>query len=331
MRAHRPFLNRRAFLALTGAATATGVFSAPALARNAPAVETFTGTAFGTGWRIRLPGGTETSALRADVTTVLDEVDRQMSPYRSDSDLSRLNTAAAGRCAAPAEMLDVTRAALDLAAASDGRFDPTVGPLVARWGFGPIAGDPQADWTGLTLEPGAIVKDHARLTLDLCGIAKGYALDRLAHRARAAGHDAFLIDLGGELIARGQHPSGRPWHVGIEDPRRDVEGLAEVLGLTDQAVATSGDRENGYTLGDRRYSHIIAPDTGQPVAGPIASVSVIAASAMEADGWATALMAAGSTAGPELARRNGLAALFLLRAGDGLARVTTGAFDSHLA
>lgn len=331
MRAHKHPFTRRGFLGRAGAAAAGMIISAPALARNAIAIETFAGAAFGTGWRISLPEGTDTTALQAEIMTLLDTVDRQMSPYRPDSDVTRLNTAAAGRCAAPADLLKVTQSALDLAAASDGAFDPTVGPLVARWGFGPIDGDPRPNWSGLAVESGSIVKDHARLTLDLCGIAKGFALDGLARLVYAAGHHDFFIDLGGEVFAAGQHPSGRAWHVGVEDPRPGAGGVAEVLALNNFAVATSGDRENGYTLGDRRYSHIIAPGTRQPVAGSIASVSVLAPTAMQADGWATALMAAGTAAGPEMAQHHGLSALFLLRADDGLARIATGAFDEHLA
>lgn len=319
-------LTRRAFLGSAGA-----MLAAPALASGAPAVETIAGTAFATGWRISLPAGAGAEALRAEAQALLGRVDRQMSPYRADSDLTRFNTAGAGACAAPADLLHVARAALDLAAASDGSFDPTVGPLVARWGFGPIEGDTPTDWSGLGLAPDALIKTDANLTLDLCGIAKGHALDGLAALVRAAGHEAFFIDLGGEAIAAGQHPSGRPWRVGVEDPRPEATGLAEVLALDGLAVATSGDRENGYTLGDRRYSHIIAPTTGQPVAGAIASVSVLMPTAMEADGWATALMAAGPETGPALARRHGLSALFLLRDETGLARVTTGAFDRYLA
>ena len=321
----KPF-TRRAFLTASCAALA-----APALASGAPAVETITGTAFATGWRISLPSGAGAAGLVAPVQALLDRVDRQMSPYRADSDLTRFNRAGAGACTAPADLVHVARAARDLAAASAGHFDPTVGPLVARWGFGPIAGDGPADWRALELTPEALVKPDARLTLDLCGIAKGYALDGLAALVRAAGHADFFVDLGGEVIAAGRHPEGRAWQIGIEDPRPEVAGIADVLALDGTAVATSGDRENGYTLGDRRYSHIIDPETGAPVAGAIASVSVLAPAAMEADGWATALMAAGPEAGPALARAQALPALFLLRDGSGLARVITGDFAAHLA
>lgn len=336
-------LTRRAFVGRASAAAAGTLMAAPALATGAPMLETIEGTAFATGWRISLPAGSGAAGLAAHVRALLDAVDQQMSPYRADSDLTRFNTARAGACAAPADLVHVARAALDLAAASGGSFDPTVGPQVARWGFGPITGEAGlgtgpatgpatgADWSDLDLAPDALIKSDPRLTLDLCGIAKGHALDRLAALIRSAGHEAFFVDLGGEVRVAGHHPSGRPWHVGVEDPRPEASGMAEVLALDGGAIATSGDRENGYTLGNRRYSHIIAPETGQPVTGALASVSVLMPTAMEADGWATALMAAGSAAGPALARRHGLSALFLSRAGSGLGRVTTGAFDRHLA
>lgn len=325
----RSSLNRRDLLRLAGAALGTPL-AAPALGRGAEPVHSYTGTAFATGWHIALHGPADPPLLQ-DIRVLLDTVDRQMSPYRADSDITRVNHAAAGACAVPDELRTVTAAALEIAAASDGAFDPTVGPLVSRWGFGPIEGDQTPRWTGLGLDAGRIVKDDAALTLDLCGIAKGYALDRLAGLLAAAGHDAFFVDLGGEVFARGLHPSGRAWQVGVEDPRPETTGIAEVLTLTDRAVATSGDRENGYTLGARRYSHIIAPRDRAPVAGGIASVSVIGPDAMHADGWATALMAAGPETGPALARALDLPALFLLRDGAGLARLTSGDFDRHLA
>jgi thiamine biosynthesis lipoprotein len=231
----------------------------------------------------------------------------------------------------PRELVGVTTAALAIAEASGGVFDPSVGPLVARWGFGVIAGEDRPGWQGLSVLEDAVAKDRDGLTLDLCGIAKGRALDRMATLLADAGLTDFLIDLGGELYARGRHPSGRAWQAGVEDPRPGAARVAEVVRLDGNAVATSGDRANGYTFGGRRYSHIIDPRTRRPVAGDLASVSVIAEDAITADGWATALAAAGAKGGPVLARRRGIAALFLIRDGAGLRRIATGAFDTHLA
>lgn len=321
---------RRRLLAMTGAALAIGqaaLARPPALSSGTAAVDTLTGRAFGSSWRVTLPAGSAGEDLRRDLTELLARIDRQMSPWRPDSEISGVNRAAAS-ARISAETAHVARAALDLARQSDGWFDPSIGPLVHRWGFGPIEGD-AGGWTGLRVDDHAIAKDRPGLTLDLCGIAKGRALDLMADRLRLAGHGDFLIDLGGELAARGRHPSGRPWQVAIEDPRPERRQMAAILVLDNLRVATSGTRRQGYDLGGRRYSHIIDPRRSAPVAGTLASVSVLADNAMTADGWATALTAAGP-GGPALARRAGLDALFLFHEAGGLRRDVTGGFARHL-
>ena len=326
MRLQNPDLNRRGFLALGG----TALVAAATPARAAPLAR-IEGTALGTGWSVALPAGVSLSGLRDRLSALLTGIDAAFSPFRADGAIGRFNAGAAGEAAVSAEIVDVTRAALSIAAASGGAFDPTVGPLVARWGFGPIAGEATAEgWRGIAAGNGHLARRERGLTLDLCGIAKGHALDRMAGLLLEAGHGDFLIDLGGELFARGRHPSGRTWSVGIEDPRPDGEGLAATLRLSGLAVATSGDRVNGYDLGGRRYSHIIDPATGEPVESTLASVSVVMPEGIEADGWATALMAAGG-AGPALAETRNIAALFLFRDGGALRRVATGGIERHLA
>ncbi len=322
-------MNRRAFLALGGGTALT--LAMPGLSLGAPAVRVMEGRAFATEWSISTPADVDLEPLRASVEQMLAGIDVQMSPWRADSDVSRFNRAKAGTMPMPAELVHVTSAALTLAGASAGEFDPTVGPLVSLWGFGPIKGDDTPDWREIGLHGDAVSKARDGLTLDLCGIAKGYALDRMADIVRDAGHGDFLIDLGGELAASGTHPSGRSWHVAIEDPRPGVDGAVEVLDLSGMAVATSGSRANSYEIGRRRYSHIIDPSTGEPANSDLASVSVVAPTTMIADGWATALFAAGAVRGPELARRNGIDSLFVLSDGDALQRISTGSFSRYLA
>ncbi|MDS1136644.1 FAD:protein FMN transferase [Nitratireductor indicus] len=318
--------SRRTLLGMIGS-----LLAAPAIARSQTrAVEVMEGRAFATGWRLTLPAGGRGEVLRAPIEALLAEVDRQMSPWRADSVVSRFNAAGAGEYAVPAETAAVTAAALRIARDSGGRFDPTVGPLVGRWGFGPIEGDGVPDWHGLAAGETDIGKSRPGLTLDLCGIAKGRALDGMAEIVRGAGHDDFLIDLGGELAAGGRHPSGRDWQVAVEDPRGDGLEPAGMLRLGGMAVATSGGRAQSYSLNGRSYSHIIDPATGEPVAGALASVSVIGQAAMWADGWATALAAAGPVEGLPLARRAGISALFLIREDAGLRHEATGTFDRHL-
>jgi len=328
-------LNRRTFTTLAGAASLTflsgaGRAQAPSAPIGAPPVNALFGSVFGTTWRVMLAAGLDPRAIRPHIEAVLREVDRQMSPWRTDSVISRFNRASAGQYGMPPETLQVTRAALDIARASGGAFDPTVGPLVARWGFGPIKGDSHPDWTSLIPSDTSLTKTHAGCTLDLCGIAKGYALDLIAERLWAIGLNDFLIEIGGELRAAGSHPEGRPWRSGIEDPRAGADTLVSVITLRDLAVATSGIRWNAVRFQDRAVTHIIDPDERHPVTDALASVSVIAPSAMMADGWATALMAAGPRRGPDLARQQDIAALFLIPEGGKLGRIATGGFDTHV-
>lgn len=321
---------RRRFLALGGAALLLA--GAPALARAAMPVKALSGTAFGTGWRVVLRDDAGISGLGKRLTDTLQAIDLAFSPWRTDSVIGRFNRGDAQDMAVSDTVAGLVRSALAIAAASGGRFDPTVGPMVARWGFGPIdrGETPPEGWREIRAGNGHVSRRSPGLTLDFCGIAKGYALDRMVADLRDAGHEDFLVDLGGELAARGRHPSGRAWHVGIETPVPDAEGVEGVLRLDGMAVATSGDRRNGYDLGGRRYSHIIDPSTREPVAGAPASVSVLMPAALDADGWATALMAAGGE-GPALARQQDIAALFLFRDEGALRRVTTGGFERHLA
>lgn len=311
---------RRQMIALAGATLLSGP------SRAATATQTMQGRAFGSPWRITTP--TDAERHRPAIDALLAQIDRQMSPWRDDSDITLFNTAQHEATASP-QLSTVAQAALTLARASNGWFDPSVGPLVAQWGFGPIKGA-AGGWQGLAVTANALHKTNPALTMDLCGIAKGYALDRMAAHLQDAGLSSFLIDLGGELASQGQHPSGRDWNVAVEDPRPTQNGPAAALRLpSGLSVATSGLRAQSYGLGKVEYGHIINPHSAQPASGSLASVSVLHSSAMLADGWATALAAA-EDAGPQLATDNGITALFLFVINGGLHLQTTGGFDRHL-
>jgi thiamine biosynthesis lipoprotein len=303
----------------------------PALARTPASTQTVTGPAFGTQWRVVLRAGADPIRLREMIERLLARIDMQLSPWQAESTIGRFNRLqSTDWYRADEAVVTVAKAALAVRSASGGCFDPAVGPLVNQWGFGPITGELGAD-RGFELGEAALRKHDGELTLDLCGIAKGYALDRLVSLLMDEGEEDFVADLGGEIALRGSHPSGRGWQVAIEDPRPDESGAAEIVALGNRAIATSGDKINAFNLGARRFSHIIDPATGEPVATTIASVSVIADEAMIADGWATALMAAGER-GPALAEQNSLDALFVFRDGlGGLERISTHCFAAHIA
>ncbi len=278
------------------------------------------------------------------IAAVLAEVERRMSTYDDESELSRFNRAEAGEpFAVSAPLLIVVAAAVRLAEETGGALDPTVAPLVALWGFGaqaragaalPTAAEiraarAQVDYRQVALrqQPPALTK-RAPLTLDLSAVAKGYAVDRVAALLAAAGCDSYLVEVGGELRVAGGGPGGRPWRIGVESPAGG-EPIA-VLAVFDGAVATAGNYRQQRTVGGRRVSHVIDPRSGQPVTHGLASVTVVAPTALAADGYATALLVLGPEAGRRLAERTRLAALFVTDAAAGLERHETAAMARYL-
>ncbi|KQI70703.1 hypothetical protein AN191_16715 [Loktanella sp. 5RATIMAR09] len=288
------------------------------------------GTAFGTYWRLLVSDRRQALRAQAVAEAVFADVTAAMSPWDDSSELSRFNAASADRPFVPGTSLThVAEAALSLARLTDGAFDPTVGPLVARYGFGPVAGDGPPDWRGVTLEGGALRKARSGLTLDLCGIAKGHALDRLAESLRHEGVvDAFL-DLGGEMRGLGRHPAGRNWRSAVARPFAADGAALAVIEPGGLAVATSGVAEQSYVLAGRRISHLIDPVAAAPVGDGLLSVTVLAPTAMAADGLATALAAMGPLRGPAWARGRGIPAFFAIGEPGAVTTRQTGPFAAH--
>lgn len=291
---------------------------------QATGMEMISGRAFGTSWQLvaspkgdfGLSSERTLEAIGTEINALFSKIDRQFSPYRGDSLISQFNTTRDGAVQQDKDFKLVTQKALHIATQSEGFFDPTVGPLVARWGFGPITTGDTPDWRGITVGPQGVGKTSGALTLDLCGIAKGWALDEASQRLLALGFEDFLFDLGGELVAFGTHPSGRDWRVAIEAAAADRPSPAALRLPSGMAVATSGINAQSYMLRAMTYGHIIDPSRGAPVQGRLQSVSVISEDATTADGWATALFAAGDKFGPEMAQAMGLAAVFAFADGE---------------
>jgi thiamine biosynthesis lipoprotein len=154
-------------------------------------------------------------------------------------------------------------------------------------------------------DSGALIKHQAGVTLDLSSIAKGYGVDQVAETIRRAGFTDFLVEIGGEIYAAGVRPDGGPWRIGINRPKTDArfDEVYQVVSLRDQAFATSGDYRNFFVENGVRYSHIIDPRTGYPVANGVVSVSILADNCTLADGLATAVMVMGAERGLALIRR----------------------------
>lgn len=269
--------------------------------------------------------------LQAALQRAVDEVDTQMSTWKPDSDLMRLNRAPAGvAVAVPDDLARVLALGLAIGRASDGAFDIGIGDAVRAWGFGPQAADmdsmrkamakPRRPAHELVEVTGTLVRKQCTITLDLNGIAKGYGVDRLAQTLRSFGIEEGLVGIDGELRALGLRPDGEAWAIALEAPDPDGRAPHSVLQLQDAAIATSGDYRHFVTVGARRLSHTMDPRLGAPLLASPASVTVLAPTCAEGDAWATALMVAGVAAGTALMARQRLSALFLVRDGDGRIR-----------
>ena len=270
------------------------------------------------------------------VEASLEAVNAEMSTYIESSVLSRFNGGEHPLVVSEAfaEALEVSRAVWTH---SDGAFDPTVGPLVRAWGFGPDERPSQPpeiedlraligfDEIVLTRrEDGAWMLDKTRegVELDLSAVAKGLAAERLCRELGPEG--SVMVEVGGEVCVRGASAPGRPWRLGVERPNEKVApgaaGVQRIVALDGDeyaALATSGDYRNYYEVDGKRLSHTIDPRSGRPIEHRLASVSVVASDASSADAWATALNVMGLEAGWVLARERGLAAYFIARTDEG--------------
>jgi thiamine biosynthesis lipoprotein len=269
--------------------------------------------------------------VRAALRDAVAEVDAQMSTWKPDSDLTRLNAAPVGAwVAAPDRIREVLALGLEVGRASDGAFDIGMGDAVAAWGFGPQPAAPDRIRSAMAaprrpahevLEIGVgRVRKSAPLALDLNGIAKGYGVDRLTETLRSQGIEAGLVGIDGEMRALGLRPDKEPWTIAVEAPDPECRAPHSILALEDAAVATSGDYRHWVEVQGRRLSHTMDPGRGAPVLTSPASVTVVARNCAEADAWATALMVLGPDRGAIFARKRGLDALFLLRDDGGSAR-----------
>ncbi|MDO9524569.1 MAG: FAD:protein FMN transferase [Gemmobacter sp.] len=304
------------------------------LVRHAP-----NGPTMGTRWQalFHMPPAFDMTPVAAAMQAAVTEVDAQMSTWKPDSDLMRLNASQPDVWVdVPSRLMAVLVAALEIGRASGGAFDIGLGDAVAAWGFGPaqaseaairaalaIARRPAHDLLELDLEKGRARK-HGPLTLDLSGIAKGYGVDRLAEVADSFGITGALVAIDGELRAIGVQPDGAPWTVAIERPDHGERAPHSIVALQDAAIATSGDYRHWVEVGTRKLSHTLDPARGGPVATGPASVTVVAKTCMAADAWATALMVTGRLQGATLARRHNLDALFIDREGGQLCQTRVG-------
>jgi thiamine biosynthesis lipoprotein len=295
----------------------------------------------------RLPAGLSGEALQQGVTGVLAQAVAVISTYKASSELSRLNRNPS------TDWIPVSRALLSviaegqrLSALSDGAFDITVGPLVNLWGFGPdvkidevpsrqaiAAAGVRVGYQKLQLRasPPAVRKQRGDMYIDLSALGEGYGADQVAAYLDARGIGDYMAAVAGAIRVKGRNADGTPWRIAIEEPAPEGRTVSRIMHITDAGLSTSGDYRNFFKKGGRRYSHEIDPKTGIPVDQRLASVTVVRPTAVEADGLATALMVMGDTKGTALAKREAIAAFFILREGKGFGWESTAAFRRYLA
>ncbi len=251
----------------------------------------------------------EPEVFQSGIDSVLKEINRQMSTWVPNSEISRFNQLHEAREFPVSDhFAQVVERALDFSDLTEGAFDITLGPLVDIWGFGAgseegVARPPDHEKIVITMRKvghrkisvrsGKLVKLDPAVSIDLSAIAKGYGVDEVSRYISGHGFTDYLVEIGGEVYCSGHNAYGKVWQIGVDQPKLNaIPGarLQAVISLENQAMATSGDYRRYFEYEGQIYSHEIDPRTGYPVETSVASVTVTAPNCMDADAYATSLM-----------------------------------------
>lgn len=292
------------------------------------------GSTMGTGYSVKISGKVKKTTLKdldEKIKAELVEINRQMSTWDPESEISRFNhfqSLEGFQCSQA--FAAVVRRALELSRDSGGAFDPTLQPLLNLWGFGSegeelkvptdeeIAAVKSATgWEKLRVdETSNLWKTEPKLSLALGAIAKGYGVDAVGQILDEAGFENWFVEIGGEVLAKGVNPDGVPWRIGIQMPTTNPmdRSLQGIVSVDHGAIATSGDYRNYMEEDGVVYSHILDPRTGRTAKSDTASVTVCAPNCMDADGIATALFVMGPEDGMAwVESMDGVETMFLIR------------------
>lgn len=284
--------------------------------------------------------------LNTDIERILADINQSMSTYIENSELSRFNqTKNSEWHTLSKDLYHVIEHAHHISSISNGAFDITVGPLVDIWGFGPepFTQEVPADTTIQTVKQHIgyenlyfdkattrLAKTIPELEIDLSAIAKGFAVDKIAELLDQSGLNNYLVEIGGELIAKGHNAKQQAWQIGIEQANPLERSVQRIVSLKNIAMATSGDYRNYYEKDGIRYSHTIDPTTGRPIRHTLAAVTVLHHSAMHADALATAFLVLGPEKSLALANKLSIAIYMLVKDGDGFKEQYNDYFKPYL-
>ena len=244
-------------------------------------------------------------SLKEDIEAELHRFDASLSPFNEASVISRINRNEDVR--PDTFFTNVFHRSEQISQETEGAFDITVAPLVNAWGFGPQGKkeltEQEVDsllqivgYEKVKLTDGKVVKADRRMQLDCNAVAKGYGVDRVAALLDSHGIKDYMVEIGGEIVAKGQNPDGRPWRIGISKPEENpnAPGCNQIiLRVNNTALATSGNYRNYYYKNGRKYTHTVNPKTGLPFQHTLLSASVMAPDCATADAYATAFMVMG--------------------------------------
>ena len=309
---------------------------------------TISGPTMGTTFQVKIVQREITlsaDVLEREINVRLTEVNRQMSTYRDNSEITQFNRSrSTDWFGVSSDFAYVLHIAREISTWSDGAFDVTIGPLVNLWGFGPNAipdripsPDSIVAYRALVgykkilidLSAPALKKELPEIYCDLSAVAKGFGVDRVASYLDSLGINHYFIEIGGELRTKGHNHLRQPWRIGIASPAGQGE-LQKALALNNMSMATSGDYHNYFERDGVRYSHTIDPRTGRPITHALASVSVIHKSCAYADGLATAINVMGPEKGFAFAEKRNLAVFMIVRQEDGFVEKMTSDFKKMI-
>lgn len=294
------------------------------------------GKTMGTVWRVSLAGveSERKAELQQRIQQRLDADDAELSTWKADSVLSRFNQSRELSPQPVSEnMADIVTTSLLIGRKTGGAMDITVGPLVNLWGFGPTkqpghtpdaaqiaAARAQIGLQHLRVVQGAdgqwLQKDLPDLYVDLSTVGEGFATDHLARLMEQLGINNYLVSVGGAVLSRGLNAQQQPWRVAIQKPTDRENAVQARVDLQGHGISTSGSYRNYYELDGKRISHVIDPVTGRPIEHKLVSATVIATTALEADGWDTGLMVLGTEKAKALAIKEHLAVYLISKQGD---------------
>ena len=313
-------------------------------------IKNITGKTMGTTFNIKIVDDTNLSidykSLESEINELLKEINRQMSTYIEDSEISRFNNYdSTGWFNISYDFASLLNTAMDVSSLTAGAFDVTVGPLVNLWGFGPELKKPEVPGVKELLEAKsktgykfievrvdtpAVKKDKPDVYLDMSAIAKGYAVDKVAELISSKKIINYMVEIGGEVRTAGNNNNNESWKIGIETPDSPAN-IQKVISISDYSIATSGDYNNYFEENGIRYSHTIDPRTGMPITHKLASVTVIHTNCTFADAYATAINVMGPTAGYDFALKENLIIYMIVREETGFIEKTTSRFDKFLS